>query len=511
MRRFFAIFVIMCLVLTGCKAQSDTSDTTSETDAGNTASCDHVDANENGICDLCNQWILVTVDLYAVNDLHGKLVDGDNQPGVDEMTAYLKRAQKNNPNTVVLSVGDMWQGTSESNLTHGLIMTDWMNDVGFVSMTMGNHEYDWGEAFIEDNETLADFPFLAINVYSRETDARVEYCDASVMVDLGEIQIGIIGAIGDCYSSIATDKVEDIYFVTGNQLTELVKAESEKLRDSGADFIVYSLHDGYDSGTGSTTISTSDLSSYYDVELSNGYVDLVFEGHTHQGYLLQDAYGVYHMQNRGDNKGGIMHAELTCNLATGSVELTDVALVSHSVYANLDGDSIVDTLLEKYADEVSAAYEILGTISGGLNSDTIRRLVGKLYYDAGVARWGEDYAITLGGGFISVRSPYNLNAGNVTYGDLQTLLPFDNNIVLCSISGRDLLSRVVNAEHYAYTHYFADGVTADSIDPDGTYYIVVDTYTSDYRWNNMTVVEEYDAGVYARDLFAAYIQAGNLS
>ena len=36
-----------------------------------------------------------------------------------------------------------------------------------------------------------------------------------------KIQVGIIGAIGDCYSSIASDKVQDIYFKTGNDLTAL--------------------------------------------------------------------------------------------------------------------------------------------------------------------------------------------------------------------------------------------------------------------------------------------------
>ena len=86
-----------------------------------------------------------------MNDLHGKFADTDTQPGVDELSTYLRAATFSNENTILLSSGDMWQGSSESNLTKGLIMTEWMNSLGFVSMTLGNHEFDWGEDAIKDS------------------------------------------------------------------------------------------------------------------------------------------------------------------------------------------------------------------------------------------------------------------------------------------------------------------------------------------------------------------------
>jgi 2',3'-cyclic-nucleotide 2'-phosphodiesterase (5'-nucleotidase family) len=257
----------------------------------------HKDADNNGKCDLCTTSLLVNFDLYAINDLHGKFDDTSSQIGVDELTTFLKRSKATDKNAFFLSSGDMWQGSSESNLTKGKIVTEWMNDLDFVSMTLGNHEYDWGEEYIEQNEALAEFPFLAINVYERETNKRVNYADASVMVECDGLQIGIIGAIGDCYSSISGEHTEDVYFKTGSELSKLVREESTKLRGMGADFIVYSLHDGFGSSKKeSTGISDNQLSAYYDVELSNGFVDLVFEGHTHQKYVLTDKYGVYHLQ-----------------------------------------------------------------------------------------------------------------------------------------------------------------------------------------------------------------------
>ena len=93
---------------------------------------DHIDDDNNGRCDKCNESVLFYIDLFAVNDLHGKITDGSNQPGVDELTSYFKLMYEKEDNVVVLSTGDMWQGSSESNLTKGNLTTEWMNYVGFI-------------------------------------------------------------------------------------------------------------------------------------------------------------------------------------------------------------------------------------------------------------------------------------------------------------------------------------------------------------------------------------------
>ena len=224
---------------------SSSSDTSSSEDSSGPECGEHVDDNDNGECDECGVSVLAVFDFYVINDIHGKMVDGDSQPGVDELTTYLKNAREANPNTVFLSSGDTWQGMSESNLTQGFILTEWMNAMGFASMTLGNHEYDWGEEAVIANAELANFPMLAINVYDSTTHQLESYCQPSVMVEQNGVKIGIIGAIGDCYSSIASDKSAGFYFKTGDALTELVKAESRKLRENGADYIIYSIHDGY--------------------------------------------------------------------------------------------------------------------------------------------------------------------------------------------------------------------------------------------------------------------------
>ena len=477
-----------------------------------TPACTHKDADNNEICDLCKKSVVITFDFYAINDLHGKFADADSNIGVDELTTFLKNARANNKNSIFLSAGDMWQGSSESNMTKGKIIVDWMNELDFTAMAIGNHEFDWGEEFVKSNATMADFPFLAINIYDRKTNKLVDYCSPSVMVDQDGVQIGIIGAIGDCYSSIAVDKCDEVYFKTGRDLTNLVKAESEKLRQQGADCIIYLLHDGYGQ-SGSSFLTSSQMASYYDSSLSNGYIDVVFEGHTHQGYRAEDEHGVYHLQNRGDNKGGITHAQIAINAVTQKIDVRSAQLVSTSTYQNLEDDTLIQQLMDKYKDEISPANRVLGYNSAYRNSSYLQQLIAQLYYELGEKTWGDKYDIVLGGGFMSARSPYNLYKGDVTYSDIQSIFPFDNQITLCSVKGRDLLRKFVETSNDRYyIHYGEYGKeVCKKIDSNATYYIVTDSYTAYYAYNNLTVVAEYDPTVFARDLLAEYIEAGGLN
>lgn len=498
---------------TGLVVPPETQPQTQKPTEGQSDACteQHHDQDDNGKCDVCGVSTVVIVDFYNINDLHGKIADGENHPGVDELTTYLKKMKKSNDHTVLLSSGDMWQGTSESNLTKGLLTTDWMNHAGFAAMTLGNHEYDWGEEPIKENVHLAQFPILAINIYNRSTDKQVDYCKSSTIVKKGGVKIGIIGAMGDCYSSISADKVKDVYFKTGSELTRLVKNESTKLREQGAEYIVLLLHDGFEqSKSNSTTMVTGkDIKYYYDVELSNGYVDLVFEGHTHQRYILKDEYGTYHLQNSGENKG-ISHVEVSINTANGKDKVRIAELVSTGTYATMADDPIVEELLGKYDKDVSAGTDVLGKNAKIRRSYELQQLCADLYYKKGMELWGDEYDIVLGGGFISVRSPYDLAAGDVTYGMLYSLFPFDNDLVLCSIKGRDLRDKFFETDNDRYYISYGDygAEVKRNIDPDATYYVIVDSYTSVYGPNRLTEIARYDKKYYARDLLADYAKDG---
>ncbi|MBQ5613070.1 MAG: hypothetical protein IIU88_05115, partial [Clostridia bacterium] len=176
----------------------------------------------------------------------------------------------------------------------------------------------------------------------------------------------------------------------------------------------------------------------------------------------------------------------------------------------LADDPLVDQLLAKYADELAIGSRVLGVNAERRSGNALRQTVAELYLSAGLEKWGDEYDVVLGGGFLSVRNPGYLAAGEVTYSMLQSLFPFDNELVLCSIRGEDLIRRFLETDNGNY-FIACDPALRGSIDPAATYYVVVDTYSSSYAPNRLTEVARYGADVYARDLLAAYMQEGGFA
>ena len=511
---FILVMIILALLLSACQTVDTPTATASTTTPTNSihstepagAHDPHTDDNGDEICDGCGIDVTVELDIYAFNDLHGVFMDTAEDPGVDELTTFLKNAY-DDPATyeILLASGDMWQGSVESSANRGQLMTEWMNDLGFAAMTLGNHEYDWGSDQVDQNAQLAQFPFLGINV----TDNNVtgSYCQSSVVVERGGVKIGIIGAIGDVLSSISGEFTPGLRFAVQKQLTALVKEESTRLRqEEGCHLIIYSLHDGYTSSSNGIYVTNNSL-SYYDLSLSQGYVDIVFEAHTHQSYILQDRYGVYHMQAGGYNKG-LSFANICYNLVTGVYEIQQVKILDHDDYAydSLQDDPIVEELIHRYFDGQNPYEQVLGRNDLVRSSDEIVQVVAQLYLEKGREIWGDRYDIVLGGGYLKTRPPYDLPAGDVTYPQLTGLLPFDNDLVLCSVSGKVLRERFIGT-YYACAY---DSDLVSSIVDSKTYYIVVDSYTSTYAPNKLTEVARVE-GLYARDLLKEFVEQGGWS
>lgn len=475
--------------------------------------CNHQDINNDGYCDACNTCFLVELSFYAINDLHGKFIDTSNQPGVDELTTYFKDLYDDNSRyEILLSTGDMWQGTVESSSNKGQLMTTWMNELNFVSMTLGNHEFDWGTSVIDNNEKLADFPFLAINV--KYNNYETNFCKNSIVIEIGGIKIGVIGAIGNCLSSISGEFSGGLSFATGDELTNLVKTESIRLRkEEDCKLIVYTLHDGYSFSSSSImSLSSNEFDDgkgriYYDTELSNGYIDFVFEGHTHQNYIIKDEYGVYHLQGGGENQY-ISCINISYNTLTDKYDIQPEK-ISKEVYGNdqIRDHEVVEEIFNSYFPDDNPYTTVIGKNNEIKYSDDICQKISELYLEIGKITWGSEYDIVLGGGFLNTRSPYMLPYGDVTYAQLFSLLPFNNAIVLGKISGEKLKSQFINTTNSSYYCTYNPDYNK-TINSNQYYYIVVDTYTSNYKYNGITEIKRLDNTTFARDLLGEFIKSG---
>lgn len=431
------------------------------------------------------------IDIYAMNDFHGATREdlGEYQAGATKIADFLRNKQLENPKgTALLASGDMWQGTADSNITKGKLVNEWMNYLGFEQFTFGNHEFDWNEPAIIANQSTANFPFLAINIYHRDTDQRVPYAQPSTMIRRKGVNIGIIGAISNVYSSISSSNVKNIKFLTGSTLTNLVLDEANKLRQDGADFIIYSIHGGEGSAPDSLTASA---------------VDLVFEGHSHSNYVNMDSNGVYHLQTSGLGLG-IAAAKVHFNLDYDTYSI-DAGIYDSSDYLYGNEDPTFKSIYQWFENNQIAEIrdEVLTTNLGYTGPSTFADLVVQRYYEDFKAQaLAGGYNVILAGGSVTSRNYATHYGGPITYGDVYGMFPFDNYIAVASTTGANLKSRFINSNYRTYPN----NINTSSIVDSATYYIICDSWTFDYVAANVTKVMDFDAVHYTRDVLANYLR-----
>ena len=155
-----------------------------------------------------------TVDLFAINDFHGSVIQNGYEMGILKVGSYLKQRQQEE-NTVVINSGDYWQGSLQSNMNYGEFLTKIANDIEFDAMTIGNHEFDWGVNYINRNSELESdtgykTPFLGANIYnySISTGEVGDYANLGKKYVIKTLEnglrVGIIGLIGDSQISSIT-------------------------------------------------------------------------------------------------------------------------------------------------------------------------------------------------------------------------------------------------------------------------------------------------------------------
>ena len=414
------------------------------------------------------------LELYSVNDFHGSFNENrDNgEIGMSKLATFLK--DKVNQEAVVLSAGDMWQGGVESNLTKGQIIIDSMNYVGFDSMTIGNHEFDWGFDTLENNIKSMEFPMLAANAIDKRTNEAFPYFEPYTIVEKKGVKIGIVGTGAESLPTDITYSVSKYLEFTDQ--VETVKEYSDFLKtEENCDIVVLAAHDGGSDSYGQEPIYFTELTTVSDIS-GEKYVDAIFLGHDHDtksGELNDVPYA-----EGGSNGKGLSYINLKLEKNGNDFDVVDSVSTTidpySSGYFNKE-DSYINSLLEKYADELAQADRVICSFSETKSKNDILDLV----CDAMIAYANDpkhesilidDQKVTAAfhntGG---VRD--SAESGDFTYRDLIKVLPFDNTYCIAKLTDGQFDTWNNSSNYYKgskgsgeYTYVATINYLADNLD-----------------------------------------------
>ncbi|OGO77729.1 MAG: hypothetical protein A2Y23_02200 [Clostridiales bacterium GWB2_37_7] len=384
------------------------------------------------------------ISLLSVNDFHGSLAGDAKNAGVSKLASYFLAEKKANPNgTVILSAGDMFQGSADSNLLYGMPVLAAMNDIGFEAMSVGNHEFDWGLDKLQILSDKAEFPFLAANIVLKGTDITPDFAEKYIIVNRNGLNIGIIGLATP--ETLTKTKAENIAAFDFKDPAATVNALIPRVKKAGADIVVVLSH------LGATQDSKTKVITGEAAELAKAItgVEAIITGHTHT--IVAGTVNNIPIVQGYYNGRSVGHIDLVIDSASNKVVENNVYVDNTIVTATEDArvkswfDFALSTIAPIKNEPVGKAAvtlphntkEVQVTLMGQWASDVMRKAA------------KADIAIQNGGGLRR-----DIPAGNITMGIMYELMPFDNTLFTVELTGKQVRAAL---EHGIMPETFAPG------------------------------------------------------
>ncbi|MGA0541226.1 bifunctional metallophosphatase/5'-nucleotidase [Neotabrizicola sp. VNH66] len=392
-----------------------------------------------------------TLTILHTNDFHDRFepisaYDGPCAPedntagecfgGSARLVTALAEARARSNNTILVDGGDQFQGTLFYTYYKGKMTAEFMNKLGYDAMTVGNHEFDDGPEVLAGFVDAVKFPILMSNAdISMEPLLKGKIAKSTVIEKGGE-KIGLIGLTPQDTDELASPGKNVIF----TDPVQAVQGEVDKLTAEGVNKIIVLSHSGY-------------LVDQKVAAETKG-VDVIVGGHdnTYLSNVSEDAAGPYPtmvgttaiVQAYAYGKF-LGELNVTFNDAGEIVTAAGEPLIMDKAVAE-DSDTLARIAelavpLEEIRNKVVA--DASEAIEG--NRDVCRQVecsMGNLVADAMLARvadQGVTIALANSGGLRA-----SIDAGEVTMGEVLTVLPFQNTLSTFEVTGAGIVEALEN-------------------------------------------------------------------
>ena len=417
------------------------------------------------------------IKLIAFNDFHGNLkvpatrvpVPDPSQPngfrlepagGVEQFSALIKSLKQKNPNHAVISAGDMVGATPLlSALFKDEPTIEAMNLVGIDFHAVGNHEFDYGIKHLKrlqeggcavnaktaiadcagrEPYTGANFQFLAANVVDISSGKTV--FPAYGIKEFDGFKVGFIGmTLRGTPAIVRPGGTAGLEFKDEVATANALVPELKRL---GVATVVVLLHEG-GTHTGGINDCTDFKGALKDmVERLDPAIQIVTTAHTHRAYVCE--WGGRLVTSAGSYGTLLTEIDLTVDRGTQKI------IARRATNLVVDTKGAKDPLLTAHLAKYSA-------LSEPLENRVVARVLTEINQTANPA--GESPLGNLiadahlfatnspdkGGAVIAFNNPGSLRApvvpgaeGAVTYGALFRVQPFQNDLIVMTLTGKQL-------------------------------------------------------------------------
>ncbi len=397
------------------------------------------------VYELCNSGVLNyrIIDVLDITDFHGSLLPAGKNIGIVKLVGEVKKQRAANPNgTILVSAGDLFQGSAESNLLYGKPVAACLKEAGVAVSAIGNHEYDWGIQRTGDWEAIGGFKFIAANIYDRKTQKPVSYTKPYQIFEVNGVKIAFIGlTTPETAWKTKPDNVANVEF---KDPVEILPTYVKEVRAAGANIVIALGHLG---GTADKAGNiTGEAAELVKVEGLDG----ILAGHSHEMVVGQVGKIPYVMAYYNGRSLG----HLTFIVEKNSPKVVGSKAALDNLFlrpTTLPDDQATKDILAKYLDSIQPILaEKIGLAKLDLNHDTkAPSVMGEWVCDIMRERTGAQIGFQNGGGLRT-----SLPQGDLTVGGLYQVMPFDNTLVTAKLTGAQVRETVENGLDNQKVGYF---------------------------------------------------------
>jgi len=400
----------------------------------------------------------VQIVVLGTTDQHGNIspidyyTDKRDNRGLAKLATLIKRVRKESPNVVLIDSGDTIQGNpleyyhnKKNNKPPDPMMLG-MNALQYDSMTVGNHEYNFGLKVLEKARSEAKFPWLSANSYNKGTGET--HYQPYIVKEVEGVRVGILGL-----TTPGIPNWENLPNYAGLEFHEPL-LEAKKwvpiLRGKErADVVVIAMHMGLEEDLRTGEINPGQVKNENQaiaIAKQVPGVDLIFMGHTHRDVPSLVINGVLLTQANYWGRH-LARADLYLENVGNKWRVYARAARTIPVDDKVDADEEILKLAEPYNGETQAwlSREIgesaadLSATEAPFRDTAILDLIQRVQLEAGKAQ-------------VSMAAVFNPQAriakGPVTVRNIAGLYVYENTLVVIEVTGQQIKDALEHSAEY---------------------------------------------------------------
>ncbi|WP_333893926.1 bifunctional UDP-sugar hydrolase/5'-nucleotidase [Atlantibacter subterraneus] len=391
----------------------------------------------------CAQSLAQDVTVIYTNDLHAHvepysvpwIADGKRPVGgFATISTLVKQEKSRNPATFYFDAGDYFTGPYISSLTKGKAIIDILNTMSLDAASVGNHEFDhgWDNTLLQLSQ--AKFPILLGNVFYQNSSVPFWNKPYTILEKDG-VKIGVIGLHG----VFAFDDTVSAAMRQGIEARDEVKWLQHYLDElhGKVDITVALVHEGIparQSSKGSTDVKRALDKDIQTASQVKG-LDLLITGHAHVG--TPEPIKVGNTLILSTDSGGIDIGKLVLDVNPKTRSHTVKSFELKTLFADeWKPDPVTQQTIDKWNKQLqqTVSQQIGETPIALTRAYGESSSLGNLFTDAMMAAAPDaQMAVTNSGGLRA-----DINAGEITLGDVISAFPFPNELTVMDLNGKQV-------------------------------------------------------------------------